>query len=49
MESTLFRALGWEEAADLIIKGVSGGILKKRVNYDFERLNLIFYFKKWNQ
>ncbi|MFT5168467.1 MAG: isocitrate dehydrogenase [Saprospiraceae bacterium] len=34
----MFRYMGWNEAADLIIKGVSGGIRKKRVTYDFERL-----------
>ena len=34
----MFRYLGWKEAADLIIKGVKGGISNKRVTYDFERL-----------
>jgi len=28
----------WDEAADLIIKGMEGAILSKRVTYDFERL-----------
>jgi isocitrate dehydrogenase len=30
--------MGWTEAADLIVKGLQGAILKKRVTYDFERL-----------
>ncbi len=30
--------LGWEEAGDLIQKGIEGAIAKKRVTYDFERL-----------
>lgn len=34
----MFRYMGWNEAADLIIKGVEGAISKKRVTYDFERL-----------
>lgn len=34
----MFRYLGWNEAADLIIKGVEGAISKKRVTYDFHRL-----------
>ncbi len=34
----MFRYLGWNEAADLILKGVSGAIKSKRVTYDFERL-----------
>ncbi len=34
----MLRYMGWNEAADLIIKGVSGAIRKKRVTYDFERL-----------
>jgi len=34
----MFRYMGWNEAADLIIKGVEGAILKKRVTYDFDRL-----------
>ena len=33
----MFRYLGWNEAADLIIKGLNGAIGKKRVTYDFER------------
>ncbi len=34
----MFRYMGWTEAADLIVKGIEGGIDKKRVTYDFERL-----------
>jgi isocitrate dehydrogenase len=34
----MFRFLGWNEAADLIIKGVEGAIGAKTVTYDFERL-----------
>ena len=34
----MFRHLGWNEAADLIIKGVDGAIGAKTVTYDFERL-----------
>ena len=30
--------IGWPEAAALIVKGLQGAILKKRVTYDFERL-----------
>lgn len=33
----MLRYLGWKEAADLIIKGVSGAIEAKTVTYDFER------------
>lgn len=33
----MFRFLGWDEAADLIIKGISGAIAAKTVTYDFER------------
>lgn len=33
----MLRYLGWVEAADLIIKGVSGAIKAKTVTYDFER------------
>jgi len=33
----MFRHLGWDEAADLIIKGVGGAIQAKTVTYDFER------------
>ncbi|MCH4248611.1 NADP-dependent isocitrate dehydrogenase [Acinetobacter populi] len=34
----MLRDMGWIEAADLIIKGVSGAIEAKTVTYDFERL-----------
>ena len=34
----MFRYLGWNEAADLIIKGLEGAIAAKTVTYDFARL-----------
>ncbi len=34
----MLRHLGWNEAADLIVKGMSGAISAKTVTYDFERL-----------
>ncbi|ENX27180.1 NADP-dependent isocitrate dehydrogenase [Acinetobacter lwoffii] len=34
----MLRDMGWIEAADLIIKGISGAIAEKTVTYDFERL-----------
>ncbi|HFE8905076.1 TPA: NADP-dependent isocitrate dehydrogenase [Acinetobacter baumannii] len=34
----MLRDMGWTEAADLIIKGISGAIAAKTVAYDFERL-----------
>ena len=34
----MFRYLGWNEAADLIIKGLNGAIGSHRVTYDFARL-----------
>jgi isocitrate dehydrogenase len=34
----MFRYLGWDEAADLIIKGMEGAIASKTVTYDFHRL-----------
>ncbi len=34
----MFEYMGWQEAADLIVKGLEGAIQKKRVTYDFERL-----------
>ena len=34
----MLRHMGWIEAADLIVKGVSGAIAGKRVTYDFARL-----------
>lgn len=34
----MFEHIGWQEAADLISKGIEGSIAKKTVTYDFERL-----------
>ncbi|MEM5537468.1 NADP-dependent isocitrate dehydrogenase [Neptuniibacter pectenicola] len=34
----MLRHMGWTEAADLIIKGITGAIAAKTVTYDFERL-----------
>jgi len=34
----MLRHMGWNEAADLIIKGMEGAIQAKTVTYDFERL-----------
>ncbi|KGE86333.1 NADP-dependent isocitrate dehydrogenase [Phaeodactylibacter xiamenensis] len=34
----MLRYMGWNEAADLVVKGVEGAIAGKRVTYDFERL-----------
>ena len=34
----MFRHLGWDEAADLIISGISGAITAGTVTYDFHRL-----------
>jgi isocitrate dehydrogenase len=34
----MLRHLGWSEAADLIVKGMSGAIRAKTVTYDLERL-----------
>jgi isocitrate dehydrogenase len=34
----MLEYIGWKEAASLIVKGLQGAILKKRVTYDFERL-----------
>jgi isocitrate dehydrogenase len=34
----MFRYMGWDEAADLILKGMEGAIASKRVTYDFHRL-----------
>ena len=33
----MLRHLGWNEAADLIVKGIEGAIAAKTVTYDFER------------
>jgi isocitrate dehydrogenase len=34
----MFRYMGWDEAADLIVKGIEGAIAAKTVTYDFARL-----------
>lgn len=34
----MFRYMGWNEAADLVIKGMDGAIVAKKVTYDFHRL-----------
>ncbi len=34
----MLRHMGWNEAADLIVKGMEGAIQAKTVTYDFERL-----------
>jgi isocitrate dehydrogenase len=34
----MLRHLGWNEAADLIVNGLSGAIAAKTVTYDLERL-----------
>ncbi len=34
----MFRYLGWNEAADLILRGMEGAIARKTVTYDFARL-----------
>ncbi len=34
----MLRYLGWNEAADLVVKGLNGAIASKRVTYDFARL-----------
>jgi isocitrate dehydrogenase len=34
----MFRYLGWNEVADLIVTGLKGAIASKRVTYDFARL-----------
>ncbi len=34
----MLRHLGWHEAADLLIKGMSGAIAAKTVTYDFHRM-----------
>lgn len=34
----MLRHMGWNEAADLIVKGIEGAITAKTVTYDFERL-----------
>jgi len=34
----MLRHMGWQEAADLIVKGMEGAIASKQVTYDFARL-----------
>jgi isocitrate dehydrogenase len=34
----MLRHLGWDEAADLVVKGMDGAIASRRVTYDFARL-----------
>ena len=34
----MFRYMNWDEAADLIVKGMEGAIAAKTVTYDFHRL-----------
>ena len=34
----MFRYMGWDEAADLIVSGIEKSITSKRVTYDFHRL-----------
>jgi isocitrate dehydrogenase len=34
----MFRYLGWQEGADLILKGMKGALAAKTVTYDFHRL-----------
>ena len=34
----MFRYIGWQETADLIVKGLEGAIAAKTVTYDFARL-----------
>jgi isocitrate dehydrogenase len=34
----MLRYLGWDEAADAILRGMDGAIASKRVTYDFARL-----------
>jgi isocitrate dehydrogenase len=33
----MLEYMGWQEAADMIVKGLEGGITNKRVTYDFHR------------
>jgi isocitrate dehydrogenase len=30
--------MGWNDVADLIVKGLNGAIASKRITYDFDRL-----------
>ena len=33
----MLRHMGWNEAADLIVKGLNGAVAAKTVTYDFAR------------
>jgi isocitrate dehydrogenase len=33
----MFEYMGWQEVADMIVKGLEGAISSKRVTYDFHR------------
>jgi isocitrate dehydrogenase len=33
----MFRYLGWNEVADLLIRGLNGAISSRRLTYDFAR------------
>jgi isocitrate dehydrogenase len=33
----MLEYMGWQEAADMIVKGLEGAITAKRVTYDFHR------------
>jgi len=34
----MLRHMGWNEAADLVVKGMDGAVAAKQVTYDFARL-----------
>ena len=34
----MLRHMGWGEAADLLLKGISGGVVTKAASYDFRLL-----------
>jgi isocitrate dehydrogenase len=34
----MLRYMGWNEAADMVIRGIEGAIAKRTVTYDFARL-----------
>jgi isocitrate dehydrogenase len=34
----MLRYMGWDEAADAVIRGLEGAIAARTVTYDFERL-----------
>jgi isocitrate dehydrogenase len=34
----MLRHMGWNEAADLVVKGMDGAIAARKVTYDFARL-----------